>query len=94
MYNCEDMHITAAGRVYIRLVKKTDDDTFGGRIHRYNLKNKEVGTLLASVLDYKRRGEYLVGTIVLPKSDFTKIGSFVFEDWLSTGIKGNVRGCY
>ena len=38
--------------------------------------------------------DMLIGTIILPKSKFTQIGSFVFDDWYDKGIKGNIRGCY
>lgn len=34
----------------------------------------------------------LIGSIILKKSEFTQIGSFVFDDWLDKGIKGNIRG--
>lgn len=94
MYNCSDMHITPDGRVFIKLIKKTQQETFGERIYKYDTNNRQVSSLIGSILDYKRNGNLLIGTIVLPKSVFTEIGFFAFEDWLDKGIKGNIRGCY
>lgn len=92
MYNCVDTHITPDGRVFIKLIKKTQQETFGERIYKYDTNNREVSSIIGSIFDYTRNGNLLIGTIVLPKSAFTEIGFFVFEDWLVRGIKGNIRG--
>lgn len=94
MYNCVDMHITEEGKVFIKLIKKTPENTFGDRIYRIDLNNRRVDSLYGSALTYSRQEDMLIGTIILPKSGFTQIGSFVFDDWVDRGIKGNIRGCY
>lgn len=94
MYNCVDMHITEEGMVFIKLIKKTPENTFGDRIYRIDLNNRRGDALYGSALTYSRHGDMLIGTITLPKSRFTQIGSFVFDDWYDKGIKGNIRGCY
>lgn len=94
VYNCVDTHITPDGRVFIKLIKKTQQETFGERIYKYDTNNREVSSIIGSIFDYTRNGNLLIGTIVLPKSAFTEIGFLFLKTGLLEELKEISGGCY
>lgn len=90
MYNCVDMHITEEGHVFIKLIKKTPENTFGDRIYRFDLNNRRGDALYGSALTYSRQGDMLIGTITLPSRGLRKLAVLS----LMTGMIKELKAIY